>query len=147
MLLEGDRTTNDEWETPQELFNGLNLEFDFTLDPCCTEETAKCERFYTIKENGLEQSWNNERVFMNPPYSETTKWVKKAYLESLNNTLVVGLLPSWTDRKWFHEWVYHKAEIRFIHGRTKYTLNNIPTKWYPMFGSMITIWRKNNEGM
>lgn len=52
------------WATPQEWFDYLNLEFGFTLDPCCWPETAKCKRYYTPDTDGLAQSWQDERVFM-----------------------------------------------------------------------------------
>jgi len=58
---------SNEWSTPQKLFDYLDNIFDFTLDPCCTKDTAKCSKFYTDKEDGLSQSWENEIVFMNPP--------------------------------------------------------------------------------
>ena len=45
-----------EWETPQDLFDELNREFNFTLDPCATVENAKCEKFYTVEDNGLSKS-------------------------------------------------------------------------------------------
>ena len=68
-----------EWETPQKLFDELNKEFHFTLDPCATKENAKCKKFYTKEDDGLSKDWLNERVFMNPPYGrEIGKWVKKA---------------------------------------------------------------------
>lgn len=68
-----------EWATPQKLFDELNAEFHFTLDPCATKENAKCEKFYTKEDDGLSMSWEGERVFMNPPYGrEIGKWVKKA---------------------------------------------------------------------
>ena len=35
------------WATPQKWFDYLNLEFGFTLDPCCLPATAKCKKFYT----------------------------------------------------------------------------------------------------
>ena len=34
------------WETPQEFFDKLNREFDFTLDACATPENAKCINFH-----------------------------------------------------------------------------------------------------
>lgn len=37
----------DTWETPKLLFDELNTEFNFTLDPCCSNVTAKCSNFYT----------------------------------------------------------------------------------------------------
>lgn len=33
-----------KWPTPQTWFDYLNLEFGFTLDPCCEHETAKCKK-------------------------------------------------------------------------------------------------------
>lgn len=69
----------NEWSTPQDLFEKLNKEFLFTLDPCATPENAKCAKFYTAEDDGLKQSWDNERVFCNPPYGRQIKdWVKKA---------------------------------------------------------------------
>lgn len=48
---------SNEWTTPQSLFDKLNEEFKFTLDPCSTDENAKCKNHYTIKEDGLSQDW------------------------------------------------------------------------------------------
>lgn len=68
-----------EWATPQSLFDELDREFHFTLDPAATKENAKCKKFYTSKENGLDQTWSGECVFLNPPYGRVIgKWVEKA---------------------------------------------------------------------
>lgn len=48
---------SDEWATPQELYDKLDAEFSFNLDPCCTEENHKASMYFTLQENGLEQSW------------------------------------------------------------------------------------------
>ena len=50
----------DLWATPQEFFDELDAEFHFTLDPCATPENAKCKKFYTRQENGLQKSWGGE---------------------------------------------------------------------------------------
>ncbi len=131
------RGTNfsDEWNTPRQLFRELDYEFNFTLDPCCTHESALCEKHYTIEENGLSQDWSGDRVYMNPPYNKyiMPHWIQKAY-ES--KTLVVALLPASTGTKWFHDFVYNKAEIRFLKGRLKYSgVGSAP------FPSMVVIWR------
>lgn len=130
-----------EWETPQKLFDELNQEFHFNLDPCCTEKNAKCEKYFTKLENGLNQDWQGYRVFCNPPYGrkETAEWVKKCYEESRKeNTLVVMLIPSRTDTRYFHKYIYPNAEIRFIKGRLKFgnSANSAP------FPSMIVIFKK-----
>lgn len=115
-------SNNNFWCTPRDFFDKLNKEFKFTLDPCCTQKSALCERFFTPKEDGLIQSWEGHRVFVNPPYGkEIKKWVKKGYSESLKpKTIVVMLIPSRTDTQYFHEFILNKAEIRFIKGRLKF---------------------------
>lgn len=132
----------DGYETPQWLFDELNKEFNFTLDPCCTPQTAKCDKYYTKKENGLIQNWEGEVVFINPPYGrEIPKWVKKGYEEYLKGVTTVFLLPSRTDTRWFHDYAT-KGEIRFIKGRLRFkgavggTSNDAP------FPSIILIFGK-----
>lgn len=56
-------TGKDDWETPPWLFDKLNAEFHFTLDPCCTHQTAKCCKHYTPAENGLAQDWGAKSFF------------------------------------------------------------------------------------
>jgi len=108
------------WETPQALFDELDQEFDFTLDPCCSHETAKCDKHYTPEEDGLAQDWSGERVFMNPPYGrEIGKWMRKAYEESLRGAVVVCLIPSRTDTAWWHDYAM-KGEVRFLRGRVRF---------------------------
>jgi site-specific DNA-methyltransferase (adenine-specific) len=110
----------NEWATPQALFDRLNRVFQFTLDPACTRENAKCARYYTFEDNGLAQSWLGERVFLNPPYSrEIILWVAKARQEAEQGALVVALLTARTDTRWWHEHV--QARSRFGRGSIFYT--------------------------
>ena len=57
---------NEVWATPQDFFDKLNEEFHFNLDPCATPENRKCSRFFTAKENGLEQDWGGVCGFLQP---------------------------------------------------------------------------------
>ena len=50
-------SNSDEWTTPQWLFDELNSEFHFTLDPCSSAENHKCGKYYTQTEDGLKNSW------------------------------------------------------------------------------------------
>ena len=129
---------SNEWATPQSFFDKLNEEFGFTLDPCCTHENAKCGHHYTIEEDGLSKSWGGQVVFCNPPYGrELPKWVKKCHDESRHATIVM-LIPARTDTSYFHDYIYHKAEIRFVRGRLKFGdgKNSAP------FPSMVVIYNK-----
>lgn len=127
-----------DWATPPEVFAPLHSEFDFTLDPCCTPETAKCARFFTEAENGLEQDWTGERVFMNPPYGrEIYPWTRKA---RTSGALVVGLLPASCDLAWWHDDVVGHAEVRYIRGRVRF-LTGGPYRASGFFASVVVIWR------
>lgn len=112
---------SNDWETPQELFDRLNRVFHFTLDPASSHDNAKCPTHFTVVENGLEQSWSGERVFLNPPYgSEIGRWVEKARREAERGALVVGLLPARTDTRWWQEHVQGQADVRFLAGRLRF---------------------------
>jgi len=112
----------DEWSTPPDFFAALDAEFHFTLDPSASRENAKCRRFFTAAEDGLTQDWGSHRVFCNPPYGpKMRQWVRKCYEASRQGALVVLLAHARTDTRWFHDWVYGRAdEIRLIKGRLKF---------------------------
>jgi phage N-6-adenine-methyltransferase len=140
------RRTN-EWATPQILFDKLNEEFNFDLDVSATPSNAKCARYFTIKQNGLKQSWNNhtktKAVFCNPPFqNQTAKWLQKAFAESKKGCTVVVLIPFRSDTKYIHEFVLNKAtEIRLIKGRLKYNDGDGSAP----FPSSIIIFRPNEH--
>lgn len=48
---------SDEWETPQDIYERLDAEFHFNLDPCATKGNHKCEKYFTIEQDGLKNSW------------------------------------------------------------------------------------------
>ncbi len=109
---------SEEWSTPRSLFASLDAEFHFSLDPCATAENAKCARFFTKDDDGLQRPWSG-RVFVNPPYHDLPAWTRKAYKESQRGALVVCLVPSRTDTEWWHRYAT-KAEIRWIRGRVQF---------------------------
>lgn len=99
-----------DWTTPKEFYIELDKEFHFTFDPCPSNPTF----------DGLNIEWQG-RNFCNPPYGrQITAWIKKGYEESLGGKLVVFLLPSRTDTRWWHDFVMKANEIRFIKGRLKF---------------------------
>lgn len=114
-------SATDQWATPQEFFDELDKEFDFAVDVCADATNHKCEAYYDKAADGLSQAWNRT-AWCNPPYGrEIGKWVAKAAEESKKHGVtVVMLLPARTDTRWFHDYIYGKAEIRFIKGRLKF---------------------------
>ena len=81
-------------------------------------------------------------MFCNPPYGrEIGRWVRKCYEESQRGATVVMLIPARTDTAWFHDYIYGKAEIRFIRGRLHF---NESTSGAP-FPSMIVIFKRKSD--
>ena len=146
---------SDEWETPPAVFNELNREFHFTLDPCCQEYNHMCAKYYTKEDDGLSKDWTGETVFCNPPYERSIgMWVQKCYKECKEHGVtVVMLIPSRTDTEWFHEYILNKAsEIRFFQGRLRFVNRTFPSwredgnfKVSPApFTSMVVVYRPDS---
>ncbi len=109
-----------EWSTPQWIFDILDAEFSFTLDPCATPANAKCARFFSVTEDGLKQDWGRHVVFMNPPYGRAiAHWMRKAYESAQRGATVVCLIPARTDTIWWHQFAM-KGEVRLIRGRIRF---------------------------
>jgi site-specific DNA-methyltransferase (adenine-specific) len=110
---------NDEYHTPQALFDLLNQEFNFTLDVSATHENAKCARFFTKEQDALKQSWACEEGdtgagWMNHPYSLTYEFMQKAFNTAMNGDRTMVCLPkSDTDREWFWHFAQF-GEVRFL---------------------------------
>lgn len=50
-------SNSDNWSTPQDLYEALDNEFNFNLDPCADENNHKCENYFTQNDNGLLKNW------------------------------------------------------------------------------------------
>jgi phage N-6-adenine-methyltransferase len=118
-------------KTPKEVYEQLDKEFKFDFDPCPVNPNF----------DGLEIEWK-KRVYVNPPYGNIPNWLQKAHSQMAkgNSEIIVFLLPVDTSTKWFHNYIFGQAEIRFIKGRLKFTQN----KPAP-FASMIVIFRSDSQ--
>lgn len=77
----GARDAVDDRGTDRAFFATIEERFGgFTLDVAASAHNAKCDRFYTIEDDGLVQPWHGS-VWCNPPYSDCGAWVRKAWLE------------------------------------------------------------------
>ena len=137
-------TGNIVAETPKYLFDKISSIFNFSLDVCALPENAKCENYYTPKDDGLSKPWRGG-VWCNPPYGrEISSWVKKAYEESQKeyNSFVLMLLPARTDTRWWWDWVQGKATLFFIKGRVKFGDHNVGAP----FPSVLALYIKDFQG-
>ena len=65
--------------------------------------------------------------------------MRKAYEEAQAGTTVVLLIPARTDTAYFHDYIYGKAEIRFLRGRLHFEDedgNRFPPAPFPSIGEM-----------
>lgn len=137
----------DEWQTPPELFERLNERFRFTVDACASKKNALLPRYWTKKDSALLNRWMGERVFCNPPYSDIGSFVRRAFFSRELNFSVL-LIPSWTDRKWWHEFIEpirvprtSSCYVEFLPGRIKFLKNGKPSDSAP-FPSCLIIFGK-----
>lgn len=138
-----DKNSKDNWRTPRYFFDLLNDEFNFQLDPCSDDQNHLCDHYFTKDDNGLIQDWGGLRVFVNPPFSEKDKWIRKCYKESLKkNAVIVLIIPSTTDTRIWHEIIMKFAdEIRFCEGRVNFNHPDNLNKNSPTFPLSIIIFR------
>jgi phage N-6-adenine-methyltransferase len=135
------RRGSDERETGQATFNEWNARFHFTLDVCALPENAKCDRYFTPEQDGLQQDWGREICWMNPPYGRAIlQWIRKAYEASKAGATVVCLLPSKTGPRWWQDYVIPYVapdDIHFLPGRQKFggVTHNAP------FDSAVVVFR------
>lgn len=128
-LVRGARADVDERGTPPDFFATLDRRFQFTVDAAALPHNAKCERFWTPDEDGLEQDWAGERVWCNPPYSDIGPWVRKAIASECE--LAVLLLPAnRTEQGWWQDHIEPRRDSRrragtsvrteFLRGRLRF---------------------------
>ena len=137
----------DLWRTPTALFASLDAEFCFQLDAAAAPHNALCRKFITAEQNTLETPWADYLnvpgyVWLNPPYSDITPFVKKAAAESINQIGTVMLVPADTSVGWFKEAIQTASEVRFITAGRLAFINPVTGK--PVSGnnkgSMLIIW-------
>ena len=76
MITTGLFTSNrGDWETPDWLFDRLNEEFSFSLDPSASDANHRCEKYYTAADDGLSQNWGGVYSVLQSSIRQTTRQV------------------------------------------------------------------------
>jgi len=144
---------DDRGTAPDDYARFDELYGPFTLDVAASPRNAKCDKFFTVDEDGLQQSWKGERVWCNPPYSGIGKWVNKAWREWHETRGVVMLLPAnRCEQVWWQEQVepYRDSpgtsplKVVFLPGRMRFIMpgqESVGPNQRPPFGCCLLIWR------
>ena len=107
---------SDDWRTPYRLFHNLHREYSFSLDGAATEHDTLLPRF---TDDISRQSWDGERVFCNPPYSDIPSFLIKAS----EADLAVFLIPYRPHTIYWLKHIFTNPlchEIRILHRAVKY---------------------------
>jgi phage N-6-adenine-methyltransferase len=149
---------SDEWYTTRETDEwartcaGVEL---WHLDVAACAEAHLAPHYYTKRDDGLAKPWTGPHVWCNPPYSQISAWVEKAWIEyrAGNFTTLAMLLPAVkTEQGWWASLVepYRDCGDRpalrtyFQRGRAAFAApgtNGEPIKGSP-FGCVLLVWRR-----
>jgi site-specific DNA-methyltransferase (adenine-specific) len=126
---------NNNYTTPQFLFDALDYEFGFDFDPCPLNLNP------TLPLDGLRSDWSGKRVFVNPPWSDIMPWVNRAF--DSHAEIVVMVLPARTDTPWYHRVKDRGAEVRLFRKRVHFVKGT--EKRAPTDGTMVAVIRPQTQ--
>jgi phage N-6-adenine-methyltransferase len=142
----------DDRATSAPYFAELDAEFQFTIDVAAAAHNTKCDRYFDKATNGLAQPWAGETVWCNPPYSDIGPWVRKAWTEHVDATIVMLLPASRTEQSWWQIYVEPFRDragspltIRFLPGRMHFLRpgqSPLEKGNRPPFGCVLLIWQR-----
>ena len=109
-------TTSDDYYTPAWLFEDMAVEFDLDVAaPPGGVPWIPAKRFLTMADDGLSTPWEG-RVWMNPPYSNSTPWANK-FREHHNGIALVPFAKSqWNQSLWDSD-----GSVVMLPTRTRFT--------------------------
>lgn len=122
------------------------------LDPCAhIESPVRAARKILLSDggDGLRDEWSGRFVYVNPPFSSMTSWLRRAdEMWSLGKVeKVAALVPARTDSAYFHDHLARVCDIGFLRGRMQFArasgrsdkANRVP------FSLMVCIWGASRE--
>jgi len=144
----------DLWQTPKELFDAINKEFDFDVDIFASEDNKLAPCFFNEEYSALTYEWNEaigfdewhriDNAFANPPYSQTHICLTRAAQQAKkHNITVVALVNANTDTKWFSDAVKSANEVRLLTGRIGFVKPDGKKASGNPKGQCLIIWRGN----
>jgi phage N-6-adenine-methyltransferase len=113
----------NEYCTPDEVFETLNDEFNFTTDLACTKQNMKTKKGLYLPNDSLKHPWHTLKgwLWCNPPYSPLKPWIVKAQEENKKGAKIVMLVPPHISSRYFAD--HLPTEIRIILGRLPFILD------------------------
>ncbi len=123
---QGDKEDRDSRFTPPEFMASVYAAFgEIDLDPCghpLSPVIANRRILLSEGGDGLVDGWSGRVAFVNPPYSQLLRWLRRAHdqWQAGKVETVVCLVPVRTDSAWFHETLSADADIYLLRGRVRF---------------------------
>lgn len=123
---QGDKEDRDSRFTPPEFLALVREAFgEIDLDPCAnllSPVQARQRILLSEGGDGLTDPWSGRLVYVNPPFSELLRWLRRAHEQwhAGHVETVVALVPVRTDSAWFHETLSADADLYFLKGRVPF---------------------------
>jgi site-specific DNA-methyltransferase (adenine-specific) len=113
-------SNNQEYETPDEIFNPLHKEFHFEVDGCASEKNHKITTYHTKNDDYFSQDLN-KTTWVNPEFVHVKKFVKKAYEDSqkFGSTIVMLILVK-SNTNWWRDYIMNAKEVRFVNQKVQF---------------------------
>lgn len=139
---EGDKEDRDSRFTPHDFMADIYAAFgEIDLDPCghvLSPIVARRRILLSEGGDGLVDAWSGRLAFVNPPFSQLLKWLRRAHdqWQAGNVETIVCLVPVRTDSSWFHETLSAAADIYLLKGRVRF-LNSQGKGQHTPFSMMV----------
>jgi hypothetical protein len=132
-------TTSDDYYTPKWIFDTLGLHFDLDVASPPHATNVPCDRYFTQADDGLSQDWHG-RVWMNPPFSHSEKWVDR-WIEHSNG---IALLPLVKNTGWGTKLWNSNAAVHFPSFELKFEKDGKDNQriWPPVW-----LWAKGDDNI
>jgi DNA-binding XRE family transcriptional regulator len=123
---QGDKEDRDIRFTPADFMANIYAAFGkIDLDPCghpLSPVVAHRRILPGEGGDGLVDDWFGKVAFVNPPYSQLLRWLRRAHDQWRVNKVetVVCLVPVRTDSAWFHQTLSADADIYLLQGRVRF---------------------------
>jgi phage N-6-adenine-methyltransferase len=133
-------TNSDEWSTPQELWDLLNKQYNFTFDVAASVANHKCDRFYSQNYSFLIHKNDDLLTFdvlwCNPPFSQAKKFID--LLAEVNKpTVCIYRCDNMETKLW--QSIFKHAEWIFLFNKRIHYDNPVGGDTCP-FGSALFGW-------
>lgn len=116
---QGADVNNGVYRTDKRFLKVVRSEFKIVFDLASSDDNCVVKRHFTEKDDALSRDWPRGAGYswLNPPYRDIWPWAQRCYEQSLRGSKTLLLVPASVGADWFKQWVWGKAEIRFLNGR------------------------------